>query len=113
MPASPETVICLYRVRAGSEAEFEAVLRGHWPALQSLGLVTETPPRHYRGAEQSGEPLFVEIFEWMSAESAELAHQHPEVMAVWERMGALTETRDGRPEMEFPHVRPIEILGGA
>ena len=106
-----ETVICIYRVRAGKEDAFQGLLARHWPTLRDLGLASETPPRHYRGAEQSGEPLFVEIFEWSDAASAGIAHEHPEVMAIWEPMDALTEARDGRPNMEFPHVRPIELLG--
>lgn len=105
----PETVICLYRVRAGREEEFVHLLERHWPTLRDLGLATEDPPRRYRGAEQSGEPLFVEIFQWKTAESAGVAHQHPEVMAIWEPMDQLTESRSGRPNMEFPHVRELEI----
>lgn len=108
-----ETVICIYRVREDSQDEFLGLLERHWPTLRSLGLASETPPRHFRGAEQSGEPLFVEIFEWASAEAAGTAHAHPEVMAIWEPMDALTETRDGRPNMEFPHVQPLDVLAAA
>lgn len=108
--AAPATVICLYRVASGREAEFTELLRRHWPTLQALGLVTDEPPRRYRGAEQDGGPLFVEIFDWKSEEAARLAHQHPEVMAVWEPMDALTEQRDGRPNMEFPHVQLVGAL---
>ena len=111
--AKPETVICLYRVRPGREDAFVSLLERHWPALRSLGLATALPPRHFRGAEEDGRPLFVEIFEWASAEAAGLAHEHPEVMAVWEPMDQLTEARGARPNMEFPHVQPIEILARA
>ena len=108
-----ETVICLYRVREGREDEFVTLLERHWPTLRDLGLATADPPQHYRGTEQSGEPLFVEIFQWKTAESAGVAHQHPEVMAIWEPMDKLTENRDGRPNMEFPHVRPVNVLAPA
>lgn len=101
-------MICLYRVRAGREEEFLGLLERHWPTLRDLGLATGDPPQRYRGAEQSGEPLFVEIFLWRSETSAGVAHQHPEVMAIWEPMDALTESRGGRPNMEFPHVHPLE-----
>ena len=40
-----------------------------------------------------------------------VAHEHPEVMAIWEPMDKLTEQRDGRPNMEFPHVQPLSVLG--
>jgi len=36
-------------------------------------------------------------------------HMSPEVMAVWEPMGALVEERDGRKAMEFPHVQPLTV----
>lgn len=111
--SEPETVICLYRVRAGNEKEFTALLGRHWPTLHALGLATAQPPRHFRGAEHDGAPLFVEIFDWVDGAAAGAAHEHPEVMAIWEPMDRLTETRGGRPNMEFPHVRPIDVLGGA
>ncbi len=107
--SSPVTVICLYRVASGSESEFSALLERHWPTLRGRGLVTEDPPRHYRGAEQDGRPLFVEIFRWASEEAAGTAHELPEVMAIWAPMDGLTESRDGRPNMEFPHVQPLEL----
>ena len=31
-----ETVICLYRVRAGSEDAFQGLLGRHWPTLREL-----------------------------------------------------------------------------
>jgi len=31
-------------------------------------------------------------------------------MAIWEPMDKLTEKRDGRPNMEFPHVQPLNVL---
>ncbi len=108
---TPVTAICLYRVASGNETRFEQLLARHWPTLRALGLVTETPPQHFRGAESGGEPLFVEIFSWASEASSELAHQHPEVMAIWEPMDQLTEARGARPNMEFPHVQPLRILG--
>lgn len=71
--------------------------------------MTDEPARHFRGAEQDGAPLFVELFTWSRDEAAALAHEHPEVMAVWEPMDRLTESRGGRPNMEFPHVAPFEL----
>jgi len=101
------TVVCLYRVAPGREADFEALLERHWPALHGLDLVTDDPPRHYRGTEQDGRPLFVEMFEWKDEDAAIAAHEHPEVMAIWEPMDQLCEARDGKPNMEFPHVDAV------
>jgi hypothetical protein len=104
------TVVCLYRVSRGNEGRFTDLLKRHWPTLHSLGLVTDDRPLHYRGAEREGAPLFVEIFRWKSEDASQLAHEHPEVMAIWEPMDKLTESREGRPNMEFPHVEPIQVL---
>jgi hypothetical protein len=109
MPA-PTTALCLYRVRSGREGEFRDLLERHWPTLHALGLATDEHPLHYQGAERDGGALFVEIFGWKSEEASGLAHQHPEVMAIWERMDKLTEPRAGRPNMEFPHVQPIQVV---
>jgi hypothetical protein len=106
---SAPTVVCLYRVMAGRESEFTELLARHWPTLHSLDLVTDERPQHYRGAEQDGAPLFVEIFHWKSEAAPQLAHQHPEVLAIWEPMDTLTEARNGRPNMEFPHVQPLAL----
>ena len=111
---NPETVICIYRVAKGNEAAFTKLLERHWPTLHELGLVTETAPAHYRGTEQRDDrPLFFEVFEWKSADGSRLASEHPDVMEIWERMDKLTEARGGSPNMEFPHVRRLALLGQA
>ena len=100
----PETVICHYRVAAGNESRFERLLAEHWPTLRRLELVTEQPPQQFRGREQdSGEPIYFEIFEWRDG-AVDRAHEHPEVMAIWEPMDGLCESRGHKPNMEFPHV---------
>ena len=61
----PNRVICHYSVAAGNETAFEALLNNHWPTLHRLGLVTDAPPEHYKGAEQdNGQPIYFEIFDW-------------------------------------------------
>jgi len=105
----PETVICTYRVKRGKEGEFLDLLEQHWPTLRKAGLATDEPPRIYRGSDESGNPFFMEIFTWVNGKGAASAHETPEVMAIWEPMGAITEARDGRPAMEFPNVKPIAM----
>lgn len=99
-------VLCHYRVRPGSEADFLALLEGHWPALHAAGLVTETPARAWCHRPKDGATSFWELFEWRDAEAPKTAHELPAVMAVWEPMGALCES------MEFPHVEPVPLGGG-
>ncbi len=103
----PNKVICHYRVRAGNETEFEKLLTEHWPTLHRLGLVTEERSQRLKGEEQdNGEPIYFEIFEWVAG-AVERAHEHPEVMAIWEPMDALCEQRGSKPNMEFPHVQVL------
>jgi hypothetical protein len=102
--------IAQYRVKAGAEEQFTDVLRRHQAALQELGLITDRPIEVFLGSEkQIDGPLFVEIFEWVSADGSAQAHIHPAVTKVWESMGELCESRGGRPMFEFPNVRPLAL----
>ena len=105
----PVTVLCTYRVQPGQEAAFEALLAKHHPTLLAEGLVTADRPQVFRGADGTGGPVYHELFAWLEEGSAELAHQSPAVLALWEPIGALCEAREGRPPCEFPHVEPVEI----
>jgi hypothetical protein len=105
---TPLLNICRYKVKPGKEAEMERLLARHWPALHEAGLVTDEPARIYRGLS-SGKPddrhgaagTYVEIMIWKDRSGPGLAHQTPEVMAVWEPMGAICE------EMDFPAFEPF------
>ena len=115
MPWNEHTNICTYRVRDGGRDAFIELLKRHWPALHSAGLATDEPAVVFEAAvggdnehNETG-TTFVEIFSWTRADAPRLAHQIPEVMAVWEPMGGLVEDRDGRPGMEFPAYRPVTI----
>jgi hypothetical protein len=103
------TALCLYRVKAGSEAAFRGLLARHWPTLHRLGLAADEPSTVYQGEEKVGAPLFVEVLSWKDADSPNMAHELPEVMAIWEPMGKLCEPRDGKPPMEFPLVERLKI----
>ena len=102
----PNKVICHYRVAAGNEEAFEVLLESHWPALHSLGLVTDDKSIQFKGEEGGGQPIYFEIFDWLDG-ATERAHEHPEVMAIWEPMDQLCEKRGDKPNMEFPHVEEI------
>ena len=105
----PETVICHYRVAAGNEREFESLLAKHWPTLERLELVEGPRSVVYRGVEErTGGPMYFEIFDWRDG-AVDRAHEHPQVMRVWERMDQLCEARGERPNMEFPHVQRFDV----
>ena len=97
-----QTVICTYRVRADGREEFIELLRRHWPTLHELGGVTDEPARIYRSLEPK-DPRIVEILTWL--EGGMRVADHPDVVAIWERMEQLCESGDGQPAMSFPHCR--------
>ena len=105
-----ETVICHYRVMPGKEEDFLALLERHWPTLQGLDVVTDEPAEIYRWNDgEEKRPFFLEIFHWKNAAAFGRAHEHPDVLAIWEPMETLCEPRDGRPSMEFPHVERVRF----
>lgn len=110
MSSQPETVFCYFRVRPGDEEKLCGMLREHDAVLRRLGLITDEPTRVYRGEDEpDGRPFIVKLFEWRGAEALDAAHNHPEVQVLWEAMEPLCEPRDGRPNMEFPHVAPVAL----
>lgn len=101
----PEIVIAIYRPLEGKSSELESLVKKHFPTLKSFGLTTDKDSFIGRTADGS----FIEIFEWISSEAAESAHDHPGVAKVWEAMGEvcsfgklsdLTEARSA-----FPHFQ--------
>jgi hypothetical protein len=103
------TSLCIYRVKPGAEPAFQQLLARHWPTLRRVGLAADVASTVYAGSEGEQQPIFVELLHWRDAGGADRAHEIPEVMAVWEPMGKLCESRAGRPAMEFPRVEPVEI----
>jgi hypothetical protein len=102
-----ETVICTYRVRGDSEERFLELLGGHWQTLLGLGFVTREQALVLRCREDGG-PTYVEIFTWVEGGFG-MAHEHPDVLAIWEGMDPLLEDRDGRPKWEFPHYDRVSL----
>lgn len=98
-----ETVICTYRIRPGAEDAFESLLVRHWDVLRSLEFVTDERAQLLR---HLSEPTYVEIFTWVEGGFAR-AHEHPDVLEIWEAMDPHLEERDGRAKWEFPHYRRL------
>ncbi|RZU03286.1 hypothetical protein EV645_7312 [Kribbella rubisoli] len=101
-----ETVICTYRVRADAEDAFRELLAEHWATLSALGFVTDERSVVLRDVDAP--PTYVEIFTWVDGGFGR-AHEHPDVLTLWERMDPLLEDRDGRPKWEFPHYQRQQI----
>ncbi len=98
-----QTTICTYRVRPDHEQQFRLLLARHWSTLHALGFVTNPDPFIFRSVNEP--PTYVEIFTWVD-QGADEAHEHPDVLEIWERMEPLLEDRQGLPRWEFPHYVP-------
>jgi hypothetical protein len=101
-PDAPVTNLVTYIPKAGKEAELLALVKKHEPALRKVGLVTNEPFRLWKGYDiRKQRELFIEYFVWKDGNASDLAHQTPEVMAVWEPMGPVLE------ELTICEVEPL------
>lgn len=89
--SGPVNRLVIYRPKKGKESTLEAILHLHGPVLRKSGLITDEPVRLWRATdlrrEGAPEPYFMESFQWRDEKASDIAHQTPEVMAVWETMG--------------------------
>jgi hypothetical protein len=103
-----QAVICTYRVQAQHEARFVELLWQHWRTLRELALVVEETSAVYRSVDSP--PTYVDVFTWVEG-GFDRAHEHPDLLAVWEAMEPLLEERGGLPRWDFPHYERV-VLGG-
>ena len=101
-------VIVGYRPKPGCEDELLALTRDHVPRLRRLGFATDRPAM----AMRSKDGVIVEVFEWADGAIAR-AHEHPEVLAMWERYAAACEYTPLHELAEvkdlFAEFEPIEL----
>lgn len=91
-PEAPVTNLVTYVPKPGKEAELLELVRKHEPALRKVGLVTDEPFRLWKAYDiRKRRQQFVEYFVWKDGKASDLAHQTPEIMAVWEPMGPVLE----------------------
>ncbi len=91
----PVTVLVTYRPKKGCERKFFNLLERHWPTLRKERLVTATRPTVWKATDKkTSRTFYVEMFEWKSIDASDLAHETPEVMAVWGPMMPLLESMD-------------------
>ena len=101
---SSYTALCTYLVQPGREDALRDLLGRHWPTLRKYGLVTEDPPLVFFGEDYSG-PFFVEVITWTEPSAPGRAYWTPEVNEIWTNFYAFTESRNGRPGIDYPTVR--------
>ena len=80
--AAPKPVIACYRPLPGQAQATLDLARRHVPLLQRLGLASDRAPL----LMQAVDGTLVQAFEWRSAQAVNEAHQHPEVLALWDAM---------------------------
>jgi hypothetical protein len=106
--SEPITSIARYRVKPGCESEFLEIVDRHWTTLREVELVTDREPEVYAGKDKrTGDPLVVEVFDWVDEDASTRAHTHPLVSRVWEAMGPLCEGREGQPPFDFANLRRL------
>lgn len=91
-PDLPVTNIVTYVPKAGKEDALYALVKKHEAALRAADLVTAEPFRVWKAFDiRKHRSSFIEYFQWKNGRVSDLAHQTPEVMAVWEPMGPILE----------------------
>jgi quinol monooxygenase YgiN len=78
-------VIVAYQPKPGKAEELKALTRTHVPRLQQEGLVTDRHPVLL----ETGDGVIIEIFEWLSAEAIQQAHQNKGVHQMWAEFDAV------------------------
>ena len=101
-PEAPVTNIVTYVPKKGKEAELLELVKKHEPALRKVGLVTDEPFRVWKAYDiRKQRQQFIEYFVWKDGNASDVAHQTPEIMAVWEPMGPVLE------ELTICEVEPV------
>ncbi|HEX2871928.1 MAG TPA: hypothetical protein VHP33_11740 [Polyangiaceae bacterium] len=101
-PEAPVANLVTYVPKPGKEEELLALVKKHEPALRKVGLVTDEPFKVWKAFDiRKRRVQFIEQFVWKDGTSSDVAHQTPEVMAVWEPMGPVLE------ELTICEVEPV------
>ncbi len=80
-------VVVAYKPKPGRSADLQALCKEHVPLLRREGLATSRAPVLAVAADDT----VVEIFEWVSAEAIERAHENVRVQEMWARFGSVCD----------------------
>ena len=111
LPAAgpPETVHIAYHVQMGKLDDTLKVVAEQYPACRKLGLVLAQPHLVMTGKESGGTPVVIEILTWRDGDAPDsVPEKYPQILAIWNRLNALVEKRDGKPGIE---IDPVEVVG--
>lgn len=106
----PEVVLAAYKPKDGKDKELEKLIQKHVPTLRELGLITSRPTLTMKSADGT----YIEIMEWVDANSAETAHEHPAVAQIWEAMEHISQFRKlsdlDEAKKPFSHYQTVNHL---
>ena len=74
-------VIVGYKPKPGKEADLEYLMKSHHSILKGENLVTERESIIARAKDGT----IIEIFEWVSSEAMQSAHENKKVLAMWQQ----------------------------
>lgn len=74
-------VIATYKPKPGKEALLDRLVKDHVKVLRNQGLATLRPPMIMKSADGT----VVEVFEWISKQAIEEAHNNKDVQEYWDR----------------------------
>lgn len=78
-------VIVGYKPKPGKEADLEQLMKSHHSILKAENLVTERDSIIARAKDGT----IIEIFEWVSSEAMQSAHENKKVLAMWQQYEAV------------------------
>ena len=102
-----ETIHSIAHVKPGKEAEYAKLSGEAWALYTRMGFVLDRPHVVLRGVDDKGRSYFVEIFTWKSPDIPD--HAPAAVKAIWNKLEAVCEPRDGRPGIDFSEVTAVQI----
>ena len=83
----PLLAFASYLPKEGQEQELLKLIEKHVETLRGLGLVSDRA--NYIAKSQDGR--IVEVFEWVSGNAVNAAHQHPAIADIWEKMALVAD----------------------
>jgi hypothetical protein len=102
-----EIVIVAYKPKPGREADLEILMTTHILTLRSEGLVTEREPIVMRAKNGT----IIEVFEWLSKEAIESAHENTTVLEMWEKYAEVCDyipiSQVDEAQVPFSEFTPI------
>lgn len=84
---SKRMTFAMYVPKSGKDEALMEIVNTHVTTLRQYGLVTDRD--NY--ISKSSEGVIIEVFEWVSEEAKNAAHEHPAIAQIWERMTPLCE----------------------